>query len=236
MPFDHGTFAVTAFQLSGELPENYLELFTGMAAGSLDSVKDEPQIGWVSGRCLLETRIDDITALCGGHLYINMRKAERKIPASLLNAICRREELIYMQANETTVVPSRQKKQIKEEAIEKNLMKMPPQISGIPMVLDMASRMLYLGTASTAQIDNFIAFFYKTTNVEPVQLSPEWYLENRFKMTEVSLPVVMFSEKETAKPLPDATSSPGSGITVNAKRVTSSWTSSANSLLPLRAR
>jgi hypothetical protein len=202
MPFDHGTFAVTVFQLREDLPEDYLDLFTGMCAGSLDSVKDEPQIGWVSGRHLLETTIDEVTALCGGHLYVNLRKAERKIPASLLNAICRREELVYMQANETSVVPSRQKKQIKEEAVEKNLMKMPPQISGTPMVLDMASKVLYLGTASTAQIDNFIAFFYKTTNIEPVQLTPEWYLENRFQMTEVSLPVVMFSEKGDGETTP----------------------------------
>ncbi len=202
MPFEHGTFAVTVFNLREELPEDYLDLFTGMAAGSIDSVKEDPQIGWVSGRHLLETTIDEVTALCGGHLYLNLRKAERKIPSTLLNAICRREELVYMQANDTTTVPSKQKKQIKEEATEKNLMKMVPTISGTPMVVDMASKVLYLGTASTAQIDNFIAQFYKTTNIEPVQVTPEWYLENRFQTTEVSIPVVMFSEKGDGETTP----------------------------------
>ncbi len=194
MPFEHGTFAVAIFALPDELPEDYLEFFEGMKAGILDAVKEEPQIGWVSGRHLLETTIDEVTSVCGGHLFLNLRKAERKIPASLLNAICRREELVYMQANETSVVPSRQKKQIKEEAIEKNLMKMPPTISGTSMVIDMASKILYLGTSSTAQIDNFIAFFYKTTNIEPVMVTPAYLLEHRFEMTEVSLPVVKFAE------------------------------------------
>ncbi|MDD2404685.1 MAG: recombination-associated protein RdgC [Lentisphaerae bacterium] len=194
MPFEHGTFALSIFALPDELPENYLELFDGMKAGILDSVKDEPQVGWVSGRHLLENTIDEVTALCGGHLYLNLRRAERKIPSSLLNAICRREELAYMQANDTSAVPYKQKKMIKEEAIEKNLMKMPPSISGTPMVIDMASKMLYLGTGSGAQIDNFVAHFYKTLKIEPVQITPEWVLENRFQMTEVSLPVVMFSE------------------------------------------
>ncbi|MDD2478596.1 MAG: recombination-associated protein RdgC [Victivallaceae bacterium] len=194
MPFDHGTFAVSIFALSEKLPEDYLAKFEGIKAGVLDAVKDEPQVGWVSGRHLLETTIDEVTALCGGHLYLNLRTAERKIPSSLLNAICRREELAYMQANETSMVPFKQKKMIKEEAIEKNLMKMPPSISGTPMVIDMASKMLYLGTGSSAQIDNFIAHFYKTLNIEPIQVTPAWILEKRFEMTEVSLPTVMFSE------------------------------------------
>ena len=57
MPFERGTLAVTMFSLPESMPENYLELFSQYKAGNLDAVKDEPQVGWVGGRHLLETTI-----------------------------------------------------------------------------------------------------------------------------------------------------------------------------------
>lgn len=191
MPFEYGSFAMTIFKMPRNLPENYLELFSSLKAGQLDQVGDEPSIGWVSGRHLLESEIDDATALCGGHLYLNLRTAERKIPATLLNAICKRAELAYMQENNAMKVPPKEKKRIKQEAVEKNLKKMPPTISGIPMVLDMASNALYVGTGSTAQLDNFLAVFLKTTEVEPFHLNVEEMLGERIH----KLPLVSFSEE-----------------------------------------
>jgi hypothetical protein len=194
MPFDHGSFTVTVFELRDKLPENILELFAAKKAGMLDHVKDEPQIGWVSGRTLLETTIDEHTGIRGGYVYLHMRKAERKIPNALLNAICKREELVYMQANETPIVPSRVKREIKKEAMEKHLMKMPPGISGIPMVLDQAAKLLYVGTSSVAQLDTFIALFYKTLNMEPLHSNPGLMLETMFDTTEQSMPEVLFAD------------------------------------------
>jgi len=203
MPFEHGTFAVSIFKLASKLPENYLELFAADTAGMLDQVKDEPQIGWVSGRHLLESKIDEETAICGGHLYLNLRKAERKIPSVLMKAICKREELVYMQAHESFMVPSNVKREIKKDVIEKHLMKMPPSLAGVPVVVDMTTNLLYLGTGSTAQIDNFIAFFYKTTNIEPRQLSIGEMMEEMFQKTEADLPVINFSDR------PDGEITPG---------------------------
>lgn len=194
MPFEHGTFAVTIFKLASKLPEDYLEVFAADTAGMLDQVKDEPQIGWVSGRHLLESKIDEETAICGGHLYLNLRKAERKIPSVLMKAICKREELVYMQANNSIMVPSKVKREIKAEATEKHLMKMPPSLGGVPMVIDMSTNLLYLGTSSTSQIDNFIAAFYKTTNIEPRQITIGEMMEDMFHATEVELPNIKFSD------------------------------------------
>jgi hypothetical protein len=105
MPFERGNFAVTMFSLPENLPENHLELFNKYKAGGLDSVKDEPQIGWVGGRHLLETEINESTAVCGGMIYLSLRKAERKIPASLLKAVCKRDEQKYMHENQVARVP-----------------------------------------------------------------------------------------------------------------------------------
>ncbi|OGV51047.1 MAG: hypothetical protein A2017_12735 [Lentisphaerae bacterium GWF2_44_16] len=193
MPFESGSFTLSIFRMPEKLPENYLELFASNNAGTLDSVKDEPISGWVSGRYLLETRIDEETAISGGHLYLNLRTAERKIPSMLLKAICRREELAYIQANKAISVPSKIRREIKEEAVEKNLMKMPPTISAVSFVIDMASGLLYLGTGSTAQIDNFLGCFHKTTQLEPLQLNIEDMMERLFKGRESDLPTLTFS-------------------------------------------
>jgi recombination associated protein RdgC len=195
MPFERGNFAVTMFSLPENLPDNYLELFNKYKAGGLDSVKDEPQIGWVGGRHLLETQIDESTAVCGGMIYLNLRKAERKIPASLLKAVCKRDEQNYMHENQVARVPANTRKDIKEKTIETYLHQTPPSLTGIPMVIDPASKTLYLGTVSTAQIDLFIEYFVKTIGIEPLQINPEYYLAKNFQVTPDELPNVMFSEQ-----------------------------------------
>lgn len=202
MPFDNGSLALTYFYLNDKLPEDYLEKFASFKAGTLDSVKDEQQIGWVTGRTLLESNIDEQTSIRGGHLFLQMRTAERKIPAILLKAICQREELAFMAANQSEKVPSKMKKEIKEEAMEKHLMKMPPGIAGVPFVVNLSNNMLYLGTASTKQIENFIGFFYKTTNVEPVQMSVPELMFRLFKTGENDLPELICTENADDDPVP----------------------------------
>lgn len=194
MPFDRGTLAVSVFQLRDPLPENYIELFAAKKAGMLDDIQDEPQIGFVSGRHLLESTIDETTAMRGAYLFLQLRKAERKMPGALLNAICKREELIYMMANETIVVPKRVRASIKEEVLEKHLMKMPPAISGIPFLYDPAAKLLYVGATSQTQLDMFISEFYSAVGVEPLQITLESIIEDEFGKTLSALPIMNFSE------------------------------------------
>ncbi len=204
MPFESGSTALTICNLSAKLPKDYLERLAANSAGKLDDVKEEPQFGWVSGRHLLENEIDENTAICGGHLYINLRKAERKIPSSLLKAICRREELAYMQANDTAAVPSKERKRIRLEAIERNLMKMPPSISALPFVVDTALNVLYAGTGSLKQLDNLIALFHKSLDVEPVPLSVNEMMVKLMKGAETDLPSLSFcgASGKDADPVP----------------------------------
>lgn len=195
MSFERGSLAVSIFALPGDLPENYLELFNKFKAGPLSIVKDEPQIGWTGGRDILETEIDESTAICGGLIYLNLRKAERKVPAAFLNALCKHEEIAYQKANQTSSVSSRVKKEIKEKAIEDNLEKAAPNLTSIPMVIDQKAGLLYLGANSPAQVDLFLELFYKTLEMEPQQITPDWHLANEFQVVAEDLPNVMFSER-----------------------------------------
>ena len=120
MPFDRGSITFTIFELPEALPENVIDLFAAHKAGTLDSVSEEPQIGWVTGHHLLDTAIDSASAQTGGCYYLALRQAVRKIPGSLLNALCRREEQAYMKANNLEYVSGKLKRQIKEETVEKH--------------------------------------------------------------------------------------------------------------------
>ncbi len=197
MSFQKGSIALTIFKLKESLPENYLELFSAKAAGKLDDVKDEPQIGWVSGRHLLETKIDDETAYGGGsYFHLNLRTAEKKIPSSFLSALCTMRELLFMQEEQIDFVPSKKRKEIKQDVVEDYTNKMTPTLTGIPFVVDSKTNILYLGTGSLAQIDNFIAFFIKTVNIEPIPMCPKEIVLTEFKEDVVHLPIINFSDSE----------------------------------------
>ena len=189
------------FELNGELPEDLLELFAAKKAGPLDAVDAEPQFGWVTGHHLLDTTIDEASAQMGGSYFLMLRNAVRKIPASLLNALCRREEQAYMRANNLEYVSSKMKKQIKEEAIEKHIQKMPPALSGIPMVLEPHEKLLYVGASSRTQIELFIDMFYQTLKLEPVQLGPELLLEKLFQTTAANFPRLSIDGRSDDEPV-----------------------------------
>ena len=202
MSFETGSTALMICPLNGELPEDFLECFAKYKGGMLDDVKQEAVLGWVSGRHLLENQINELTSICGGHLYVNLRKAERKLPAQLLRAICRREELAYMQANDMLMVPKAERNRIKEDAIEKNLRKMPPTISAVPIVVDKKNNIMYIGNASQRAYDQIAAEFMKDVGVEPVPMSVAELMIRCMKASETDLPALSFSSKDDGEPVP----------------------------------
>lgn len=192
MPLDRGTITFRICKLPRSLPEDALELFARDAAGSLDSVRDEPQWGWVSGRHLLERRIDEETSRLGGYLHLCLRQAQRKIPASLLRAEVRMAELAL--EAETKQHPNRQeRKRIKEEAIERLQPQMPPQLSGTHFAVDHNENVLYVTAASENQLDVFLASFRETIGFEPIPLTPDVYAIDYCETDPDALPPVSFS-------------------------------------------
>ena len=181
MPFESGSFSFTVLELPQPLPEGLLELFADRAAGTVDSVTDELQLGWVSGRHLLENTISEETCFSGGAYMLTLRKAIRKIQPAYLNALCTREGLVWKRANGRDFVPGKVRREIKEEIMEKYLKNFIPSLAGIPMMLDPATGMLYVGAASNAQVEEFCAYFIETTRIDPVRFSPNSILNKMGK-------------------------------------------------------
>lgn len=199
MPFDNGTVNATIFTFENELPNNLLECLHSRRAGSLDTVKDEVQTGWVSGRHLLDNRIEEDNAHRGEFYHIALRNASRKIPSAYLNALCKQEEDIYVKANNLEWAPRKVKKSIKEDIIEKHLMQMPPTLSGIPVVISPVEKLIFAGASSEAQIDLFIENFLKCTAIEPLQFTPGMLLAGK-NTNETALPKISFAENKEDEP------------------------------------
>ncbi len=193
MAFDRGPISFTMCTLSKELPDDAIEKFAEKKGYSLDTVLDEPQVGWVSGRHLLDTQINEETLYAGAYLHLFHRCALRKVPTSLLKAEIRIEELALMQSMNSQTISRKQKKEIKEDVTDRLLKNMPPSLSGIPCVIDKVNETLYLGAASKSQIDQFLLLFYESIGFEPVPLTPEIIVDLLHKTKPDSIPAVKFS-------------------------------------------
>ncbi len=200
MSFDRGSVTVAAFVLPEELPENLLDLFAARKAGTLDSVDAELQQGWVAGRHLLDTDFSGEGVAPGGCYFVALRQAVRKIPASLLNALCKREEFARLAADHKEFLKSREKREIREEIIEKYTKSMPPSLSGIPVVIDPARRRLYAGVTGRTQLDTLLTALYEVLKQEPVQITPEYFMEEFFQLTCADLPLLDSGDTPAAEP------------------------------------
>jgi len=165
MPFDKGTINLTFLRANTPIPDDFLERFNTKVAGKLDNVADKPQIGWVSGRHILERTINEDTSIFAGYVHMNLRISQRKIPSVLLKAECRKEELDYMLDKNVNFVPATVKRNIKKEIEEKRLMSMPPTINAIPFVMNPRDGIIFLSTSSRAKVVLFQEFFEQTLKV-----------------------------------------------------------------------
>ncbi|MEA4863477.1 MAG: recombination-associated protein RdgC [Victivallaceae bacterium] len=190
MPFDRGAITMTIFELPAGLPEDYLARFSDKAAGTLDSVTEELQAGWVSGRCLLETTIDSTTSIAGDGCMVTLRKAVRRIPAGLLTAMLKREEIVWRKANEKDYTPGGVRRELRAEIIEKNIQKFPPSVSGTTMWIDPATGAIYVSAVSQNAIDEIIGAFVSTMEVEPLPFDHELLLRRNFDKSCAEFPAI----------------------------------------------
>jgi len=193
MSFDKGPMTFRVCRLMDDLPEDVLDRFAELCAPALDQIRDEPVIGWVSGRHLLETRIDSETSQLGNFYHLCLRQAERKIPAPLMNAECKMAELAAMAAKGVDHLKRQEKQEIKQEIKERMLPNMPPQLSGIPVSVDLAEKLVYVGATTERQLDLFLDFFRKATGVEPVPVTPDFLAQEILGTDATEIPALNIS-------------------------------------------
>ena len=193
MGFDHGTITFRVCSLPEPLPEDMLERFDADHAGPLERVSDEPSWGWVSGRFLLETEINEETCKVGNYFHVCLRQAERKIPAALLNAECRLAELARMKADNVDHLNRKVRKQLKEEVKERLAPQMPPTFAGTYCAIDPVTNMLYVTATSDKQFDLFSGYFGKALGFNPLPMTPDNLAAALYKTDPTDIPAVNIS-------------------------------------------
>ena len=172
MSFESGSVSLRMFTLARPLPDDAVDHFNENSLPSLDSVRQDPVFGWVTGRHLLDRNINEESAYFGGALRLSLVKAERKIPTSLLKAEMKQEELVRIQAKELEYVSRKEKAEIREELVDRLLPQMPAQLKELCMVQDAETGVLYTDAVSEKQADEFIIHFRHATGVGAEPMTP----------------------------------------------------------------
>ena len=193
--FSQGTVSFRVCRLPEDMPEPEatIECFSKNRAGSLESLGEEPEWGWVTCRHLLDTDITMEKVRIGGFYHICLRQAVRRIPASLLNAEVGVEEYAHMQASDGKRPNKKQRQEIKQQVRDRLLPQMPAQLSGVYCVIDQAEHLLYTTATSQHALDAFLGMFGHTIGFEPIPLTPEFVCEAVHRIDPASVPAICIS-------------------------------------------
>jgi hypothetical protein len=142
-------------ELSKPFPGDWVERFAADRAAPLDEVGAGRQTGWVTARHLLDSNIQEETALYAGWVRLALRLAERKIPAGLLRAECRMEELAVLAAEAKPFLKAKDRAEIRRSVEDRLLPQMPPQLKAIPFAYKLGETHLYVTALPLAQLDLF---------------------------------------------------------------------------------
>ncbi|MFA5689774.1 MAG: recombination-associated protein RdgC [Kiritimatiellales bacterium] len=186
MSFENGPLSFRMFYVPRQLADSIHEQFAEYALGSIDNILDAEIHGWVGPRHLLDREISATTAWHSGYLHLTLCQVQRKIPASLLRAECRIEEMIRMQAEHRDYLNRETKREIKQQVIERLLPEMPPQLKGIDFCYDPKNKMLYASALSEKQLDAFLINFGSATGEKLIPVEPAsaaWH-ENKLRAEE----------------------------------------------------
>jgi len=196
MSFESGTVSYRMFYMQPKLPQDHLERFARNALPPIDTLGTGDISGWVSGRHLLDRRLTDDNSYVAGYLRLTLCKAERKIPAALLKAECKMEELAEMQSRGIAFLKRKEKSEIKKQVTARLLPQMPPTLTGIDFVCERESNVLYATATSEKQMDALSLYFKQTAGVDLIPVTPMTMSAKERKTDLRGLPPTSFSPEQ----------------------------------------
>lgn len=177
MSIQHGKMNLTVYRID-TAPDCHelLEAVAKHAAPPIEHAKANPSgesIGWTSGEMLLCENITEENSLIALRPVFHLRSTVKKIDAGLLKAVIQREEANFLKVNGREFVPRKERKRIKEEAIERLIPDAKLTVKGVEVVVD--GDLLLIGSTSEKDCDTAIMLLYKDSELEasvPKHTSP----------------------------------------------------------------
>lgn len=173
MGFERGTVSYRIFEAPRTLPEDALDRVMENSAPAIDHIVEGKVMGWVTGRHMLDRRIEDETVNFGGYYRLALMQAEKKIPTSLLKAEIQQEELARKSARGAEFLSRKERTEIREEITARLLPQMPPQLKSTPYIHNPESLRFYCGALNDKACDEFNIYFTHTFGYSAVPISPE---------------------------------------------------------------
>lgn len=149
--------------------EHALENIKQHLALPLDQVSgEESDVGWASGKAELNLDLSPEEIRVGEYIHVAMRIAARKAPGGIAKAMYRKKAEEYKKQNAVSFVSRKERERIKDEVRDYLLPRTIPTVKSVWAVIA-PSGIIYVGTASRAEKEQFCALFYKTFKKEPVE-------------------------------------------------------------------
>lgn len=193
MAFDSGSASFTMLELPRPFPDEWAPRFAEHCAPSPDSVGDQKVFGWVTGRHLLDSDITSDSAQFAGWIRLSWREAVRRVPPALLRAECRMAELSRMAAEGKSYLPSKVRREIRDDTAARLLPQMPPQLKAIPFVYRPSSHHLFVSALSDAPLDSFRSALRQAVGFAGSPADPENLAMDIAAVDIASLPGSSFS-------------------------------------------
>lgn len=145
-----------------------------------DCMSGEIDVGWTAGNDVLNPFFDDSSCRNGESLIFNLRRTERKAPPKLIEAEVERQCRLYMSAHNVMFVPKQTRKDIKADVRQRLDSQAVPVPQWAQVIIDTASRRVYILTTSATLIDAVTLFCIKTFELKLEPVSPTfWAVDER---------------------------------------------------------
>lgn len=138
-----------------------LENFT---APKLNTVDTEIVTGWSDAENLTSTDFSK-ALIAEKYLYVNMRIAVKKLPAELFKMMTAQKFAEYKDQTGKDIIPSKVKKELKEEVAQKLLPMIAPTLKNI-WVIFTDDGTVFAGTTSKSEKDLLFDLVYKTLGID----------------------------------------------------------------------
>jgi hypothetical protein len=139
----------------------------------LERVVGETADGWVGPRHMMDRDLSLENVACHGWLRLQYVKACRKVPDTLLQALCKEEEQAELKARGCDCLPRAVRAEIKQRVLECQIRKAQPTLAGIGVWICTDQRVLLAEAVTDCKIDAFSPAFREVFRTLPICATPE---------------------------------------------------------------
>lgn len=182
MPFASGPVSFQRFSITGPMPEEcddvLINALNEHAFGRMPPRPDDVQLGWIGPGHLFESKITPERIAFGSYVHVAMRVDTLKVPPNVLRAYVRMEEETALEATGREFLSRGEKRKARAAAVDRAEAEARDggfrRMASVPVLIDLAHRVAYLGATGTGVADQFMLLFSETFGAAIESMTPEF--------------------------------------------------------------